>query len=155
MALPVSLRSVVDELDGLMEECTVYLNRETGELYMIRDDEAAAVEDDLLDELPDWLEDEVPKIREVVESGAWLPLPTTFDIHEWAIMDDFARSVDDPGLSDELLGALRGRGAFRYFKDTIHRHAIQQDWYEFRTAALERIAVDWLDEHGVAYVRDG
>lgn len=155
MATIVSLRRVVDELDALMDECTAYLNRQTGELYALQDEEAGAIEDDAdPEDLPEWLCDEVPKIREVLESGDWLPLPTKFDIHEWAIMDAFARSIDDSELQDELLGAIRGRGAFRYFKDTVHRHGIQDDWYGFRTAALERIAADWLDGHGISYTRD-
>jgi len=68
-------------------------------------------------------------------------------------MNDFACSIDDLDVRDELLLAIRGRGAFRYFKDSIHRLGIQQDWYDFRTAAFERIAADWLDEHGVPYTR--
>ena len=154
MALPVFLRSVVNELEALMDECTAYLNRETAELYTVRDEEAAAVEGALdPDDLPDWLLDELPTIREILESEIWLGLPTTFDIHEWSIMNDFACSIDDLDVRDELLRAIRGRGAFRYFKDSIHRLGIQQDWYDFRTAAFERIAADWLDEHGVPYTR--
>ena len=154
MAVPVSLQSVVDELEGLTDECVAYLNRQTGELCTVRDEEAAAVEGDIdPDNLPDWLEDELPKIREILEADVWLPLPTTFDIHEWSIMDDFARSIDDSAARDELLGAIHGRGAFRCFKDSIHRHKMQEDWYDFRIAALERIAAGWLDEHGVPYTR--
>ncbi|MDO9557324.1 MAG: UPF0158 family protein [Coriobacteriia bacterium] len=155
MATIVSLRQVVDELDILTDESSVYLNRQTGELYTLPDEVAGMVEDDAdPEDLAEWLGDEVPKVREILESEDWLALPTRFDIHEWAIMDDFARSIDDPELQDELLGAIRGRGAFRYFKDTIHRREIQQDWYDFKTAALAQIAADWLDGHGISYTRD-
>jgi len=154
MAEVVSLRAVVEELDALSDESTAYLNRTTGELRSYRDDEVAAVEDGELDRVPEWLEDELPKIREVLDSETWLALPTGFDIHEWAIMDTFARSVEDPELRDELAGALRGRGAFRYFKDVLHRHGVQQSWYRYRAAALTRIAAQWLDGHGVSYGRD-
>jgi hypothetical protein len=155
MATVVSLRQVVDELDILTDESCAYLNRQTGELYALTDEVAGMVEDDADPEgVPEWLSDDVPKIREILESEDWLALPTTFDIHEWAIMDGFARSIDDSDLRDELLGAIRGRGAFRYFKDTIHRHEIQQDWYDFKSAALARMAADWLDGHGISYTRD-
>lgn len=155
MATVVSLGKVVDELDAMADECAAYLNRQTGELYTLPDEVAGMVEDDAdPEDLAEWLGDEVPKVREILESEDWLALPTRFDIHEWAIMDGFARSIDDPGLQDELLGAIRGRGAFRYFKDTVHRRGIQEDWYGFRTAALERIAADWLDGHGISYTHD-
>ena len=38
----------------------------------------------------------------------WLLLPTRFDLHEWAIMDAFARALDDPDLADELLRQIHG-----------------------------------------------
>jgi len=155
MAVAVSLRRVVDELEALMDGCTAYLNRETGDLYALQDEEAGLVEDGAkLEDLPEWQRDEVPMIREVLESEDWLPLPTSFDIHEWAIMDEFARSIDDCDLRDELLDAIRGTGAFRSFRGAIHRRGIHESWYSYRTAALGQIAVDWVDEHGISYTRD-
>jgi hypothetical protein len=155
MAVAVSLRRVVDELEVLMDGCTAYLNRETGDLYTLQDEEAGLVEDGAnLEDLPEWQRDEVPMIREVLESEDWLPLPTRFDIHEWAIMDEFARSIDDSDLRDELLDAIRGAGAFRNFKDAIHRRGIHESWHSYRTTALGQIAVDWLDEHGISYTHD-
>jgi len=155
MAAMVSLREVVDELEALIDESAAYVNRETGEVYSIRDEDAGLIEDGVdPDELPEWLSDEMPRIREVLESEDWLPLPTRFDIHEWAIMDGFARSIDDADVRDELLIAIRGRGAFRCFKDAVHRRGIHEDWYRHKAAALGRMAADWLDGHGVAYVDD-
>jgi hypothetical protein len=155
MTIVVSVLAVVSELEALTEESSAYLNRETGELYSLGDEEAGAVEDAAdSDDLPEWLRDEAPKIREVLESGDWLPLPTRFDVDEWAIMDGFALSVDDPELRHELRGAIRGTGAFRHFKDTIHRLGIQESWYRFRDEALAGIAIDWLEEHGITYTRD-
>lgn len=155
MAAKVSLKLVVEELDALTDETSAYLNRETGELYALGEEVAALVEDAVDPaELPGWLVDEAPKIREVLESEDWLPLPTRFDIHEWAIMDGFARSIADADVRDELLTAIRGRGAFRWFKDAVHRHGILQDWHVHRAAALGRIAAAWLEDHGVEYATD-
>jgi Uncharacterised protein family (UPF0158) len=155
MAVVVSVHAVVEELEALTEESTAYLNRKTGALYALQDEDARLIEDggDLKD-LPEWQHDELPKIRQVLESEEWLPLPTRFDIHEWAIMDQFARSVDDAAPRDELLTAIRGAGAFRTFRNAVHRHRIHEDWYRFRTTALARIAIEWLDDHGIAYVED-
>jgi len=148
----VSLRDVVDELDALTEESVAYLNRATGATYAILDEWEVLLEDDVPpDELPDWQQDELPRIREVVGSDDWLPLPTRFDIHEWAVMDEFARSLDDPDVRDELAGAIRGRGAFRCFQDTIRRRGVLEEWRRYRMAALERIAIDWLEGHSIAY----
>jgi len=67
-------------------------------------------------------------------------------------MEQFANSVDDEEASDELLTALHGRGAFRYFKDTVRRLGIQQDWYRFRDEAFREIARDWLEAKGIPFV---
>lgn len=155
MAGVVSLRRVVDEIELLMDGCTAYLNRRTGDLFALQDEEAELVEDDAdLTDFPAWQQDEVLRIREILESEDWLPLPTTFDIHEWAIMDAFSRSMDDADLGDELQSAIRGAGAFRHFKNTIYRLGIEKSWYRYRTEALDRIAIDWLDEHQISYTRD-
>jgi len=155
MAVVVPLRKVVDEIEALMDESTAYLNRKTGELYTLHEEEALLDEDDAdLEDLPEWQRSEIPVIRDVLESEDWLPLPTKFDIHEWAIMDEFSRSMDDPELRDELQDAIRGAGAFRHFKSTIHRLGIHELWYRYRTSALERIAMDWLEEHEIAYTSD-
>ena len=155
MAVTVSLRRVVDELEAQTEGSTAFLNRETGDVYTLREEEAGLVEDGIdLDDLPDWQRDDVDGVREVLESEAWLPLPTSFDVHEWAIMDEFSRAIDDPDLRGELLNAIRGAGAFRCFRDALHRRGIHESWYSYRTAALGQIAADWLDGHGIAYARD-
>ena len=155
MAVTVSLRRVVDELEAQTDDSTAYLNRETGDPCTIRDEEACLAEGDAdLDDLPDWQRDEVAWVREVLESEDWLSLPTSFDIHEWAIMDEFSGSIDDPDLQGELHDAIRGGGAFRCFKDAIHRRGIHESWYAYRIAALDQIAADWLDGHGISYARE-
>lgn len=149
---PVSLQKVVEELEALMQGCTAYLDRRTGELYTVTDEEAALVDNEVdADDLPDWQREMLPKIREVIESEDWLELPTSFDIHEWEIMDSFSRSIEDADVRDELLNAIRGSGAFRFFRHTIHQLGIEKSWYQFKKKTLERIAADWLDENEIPY----
>lgn len=150
-----SLRKIVDELGGLPEDWTLYLDRQTGELYPLTDDETNAVEDGREEDLSDWLEDELSRIREIIDDeDRWLALPSRFDIHEWAIMDDYARGQDDADFREELSNAIHRRGAFRGFKDAVYRRGVQEDWYRFRDQAIADIVTDWLDARGVAYVRD-
>jgi hypothetical protein len=81
-------------------------------------------------------------------------LPTQWDVHEWEIMREFAESVEPERLSRDLLQALQGKGAFRYFKDTLRRYRREQSWYDYRTRALREIAVDWCKENGIDYRED-
>lgn len=153
MPSEVSLQDVVDELEALPSESTAYLNRETGEIITISDDDKELVESEVAHEedLPDWQRDWLSEIQEVLRSDDYIPLPTKFDIHEYEIMRRFCLSIEDDELREELLYAIQGSGAFRRFKDMIYRRGIKEAWYSYRKAAIEDIAIEWLTEQGIAY----
>jgi hypothetical protein len=70
-------------------------------------------------------------------------------------MQRFCDEVEDAELSNELLFQMRGSGPFQRFKHAIHRHNIADDWYRYRQAALERIAIDWLEANAIPYEING
>ncbi|MCU7815378.1 MAG: UPF0158 family protein [Candidatus Thiodiazotropha sp. (ex Lucinoma kastoroae)] len=146
---PVSLQAVADDM-------TAYINKKTGELFTVGDEEAGLIEDGDEDDsfVPDWQKEILPKVREVLESGDFVPLPDKFEIHEYSIIERFCFSIENDDLQEELLNAIGGRGAFRYFKDTIYRRGIQDDWYSYRNEALKKIAADFLEMEGIAFVDD-
>ena len=80
-------------------------------------------------------------------TGNFRKLPTQSEVHEWSIKEEFSESVESARIRADLLDAISGKGAFRYFKDTIRRYGIEKDWYAFRTEALRQIAIDWCEEH--------
>ncbi len=67
--LPFSIiKKIAEELDSFPDEWTGYLNRSTGEVYFLSDEDAALFEEDSDDDsLPQWQRDALPKIREVLE----------------------------------------------------------------------------------------
>jgi hypothetical protein len=149
---PVALKKVVQEIEALFDEgWTAHLNRRTGELYTVMPETADAVDDPDESSLEDWVREELPKVREILESSDWLALPTKFDIHEYQIMKAFSLAHADEGQREQLLEAISGRGAFRFFKSLVHRWGIQQQWYDYRNREIERIIADWLDAQGIAY----
>lgn len=120
MPLPVSLHDVVQEMDTLNDEWQAYIHRKTGELFTITGEDDEAV---------------VPaEVLEAIESGSedYLALPSEFDLDEYAIMERFVESIEDDTAAEGLAVAIQGKGAFRRFKDTLHRHGIQDRWYAFR-----------------------
>lgn len=153
---PVSLRSVVNEMDVMSDEMTAYINKKTGELSTVSEEEASIVEAGNEDDefIPEWQKETLSKVREVLESDDFVVLPDQFEIHEYSIMERFCRSLPDEELQDELLQAIRGSGAFRRFKDAMHRKGIQDEWYRFRDEALKEIAADFLESEGIAYLDD-
>jgi hypothetical protein len=89
-----------------------------------------------------------------LESDDYLELPSHFEIHDYAIMEDFCAAYPNEAMSEDLLDLIRGSGAFRRFKNYINRHGIEQDWYSFHDNAYKKIAIEWLEENGIAYTDD-
>ena len=75
----------------------------------------------------------------------FLSLPEKFEINEWEMMQSFAQAQEDERLAEALLNAIRGRGAFRCFKDRVYEADIADDWYRFRDDAYRRIALEWCE----------
>jgi Uncharacterised protein family (UPF0158) len=89
--------------------------------------------------------------KRIVSSDRFRKLPTRFDIHEWAIMEEFSRSIESQSLRERLLDAIHRAGAFRNFKDTLRRHRAESVWFAFRAEALRQIARDWCEENQIAW----
>ena len=74
------------------------------------------------------------------------------DLSDYGALEEFVDSLPDDPLREQLAQAIRGKGAFRRFKDIVFgggnvelRH--RWDWFETRRKR-ERI-VDWLRAHNI------
>ena len=74
------------------------------------------------------------------------PLPSAV---WYADMADFAEGITDDAAGRRLGRALRGRGAFRRFKDELFQEYpdLVPAWRVFSDARAKRRAVEWLLEH--------
>ena len=129
MATHVKLNDIIEGLEFESDERNSFLDRRTGEVVSISDEEMQAAEDDEpIEDFPDWQQDFVRIAKEIVdETGNYIALPTKFDIDEYSIMEKFCLSLDDSEMSDDLYSAIKGSGAFRRFKDAIHEYDIADD----------------------------
>jgi hypothetical protein len=76
------------------------------------------------------------------------PLPS----HVWyQDMADFAEGVSDESVGRRLGRAIRGRGAFRRFKDELYEEhsELVPAWHAFRDLRAKRRAVQWLLDQGL------
>ena len=152
MAVTIKLKDIIEGMEFQTDEGSSHLNTTTGEVVYITDEEVRAAEDETpLDQFPAWQHEAIRVAKDFLESGDYLPLPTKFDIHEYRIMERFCSSVDDDEMRDGLFNAIRGRGAFRYFKDKIHEYGIADEWYKYRDDELREIAIAWCEENGIPY----
>lgn len=152
MAVQVKLKDIIAGLEFQADEWFSYLNTATGEVVSVTTEELRAAEEDApLEDFPEWQHDAIRIARDIVETEHYLPLPDRFAINEYHIMERFCLSVDDNDLRDDLCDAIRGRGAFRRFKDRIQAYEIAEAWYRYRDAALREIAVAWCEAHDIPY----
>ena len=154
MALTVQLKDIVEALEMQFDEASSFLDLDTGKVETVSKDllsEAEESGDDEELDLPDWQMPEWEIATRIVSTDRFKSLPTKYDVHEWEIMRDFADSVESGKISEELLRAIHGAGAFRYFKDTLRRRGIEKKWFEFREEALKTIAREWCEEEGIAW----
>jgi hypothetical protein len=156
MGVIVDLAKVIEALEN-PEEWECFLDRNTGDVIAITEDDAPYIEgfgDSEADEedfanLPQWQRDSILSVRRALESADLIPLPDKFDFHEWDVMRRFAISQPEPARGD-LLDAIQGRGSFRLFRRTLEILDLRDQWFQFRNDALRRFALDWLNENGLA-----
>lgn len=157
MPVTVKLNDVIDAVDNAMEEQSQYVDRTTGEIVPITDEEwEAAEENEPLSDYPAWQHDSILKAREVLndESERFCALPTQFDVHEYAIMEDFCLELKDSAKAKELLRLIKGKGAFGRFKNALSSFDLWDAWTDFKRNELERTAIEWLEENQIAYTKE-
>ena len=153
MTTKVKLKELVQEMDVMSDQMSVFLNRKSGEFVTLTDEELnAAEEDEPLVDYPEWQQKAIEVAADLLEHGEdYLALPSKFDIDNYGIMRSFCSSVGDKGLAEELHSAIRGRGTFRRFRDTVQRHGMLDDWNRFRDKALRDVAIEWCEGNGIGY----
>ena len=115
MSITVLLKDIIDALEMQFDESSSFLDRYTGRVETVSDDllreagESVAEEPDL----PAWQKEEWQIAKRIVLTDRFRQLPTKFDVHEWAIMQDFSSTVASDRVREDLVNAIHGAGAFR------------------------------------------
>ena len=153
MAIRVKLDDIIEGLEFQSDESSSFLNTKTGEVVLITDYAMRAAEDDEpLEEVPDWEQDLVAIAGEILaETGQYIQLPTKYDIDEYSIMEKFCMSLNNQKISDILCDLISGSGAFRRFKDAVHKYDIEDEWYKYRDNAMKEIAIECCKENNIEF----
>ena len=76
-----------------------------------------------------------PELIEDIEEGFiedYIPLPRQYDMNEYRMMEEFIYDLPAGRAQDALDAAIRGKGAFRRFKDRLYDFDLQEKWYKYR-----------------------
>lgn len=153
----LKISELVDAIDMQSDESSTYFNKENGEFLYVNDDIRFEADSDTpIEEITDWMQDIVKEYRKIDEGDDehYISVPDKFDIHEYRIMEKFCYAIETEQIADQLIQSIKGRGAFRSFRNTIHRLRLEQRWYEYRDAAFRRKAIDWCEFHKIEFIDD-
>jgi hypothetical protein len=167
----VDLDELAIALDTDFSELHQYLDLETGRIVPIMQEKAWELEeiyDEIYDEEgnrvvtledylqqrddPDW-QKEMMLEADRVEQGygtRYIRVERDDPYDDYRAMERFIDTVNDAHLREHLWSAIRGRGAFRRFKDLLARHPqVQEDWFAFKDARLRKRVTNWLEFHDI------
>ncbi len=128
-------------LEAAMEDADLthryFLNLVTGKVVALSDYDISDEDERLLEEI-DGSDDYIAVDR----------IPS-YEAYQWMV--DFVDEMVAPAAenaAEKLSIALEGKGAFRRFKDTLHRVDEQwlQAWYQWRDKQLKAAVDQWLKE---------
>lgn len=134
----LELSKAADAFDMVSDEHQVFYNIETGEFDYYTDPVYSGLDDDY----------------ERFEEDCWIAVPGQRELGEYSIMEDFIDIIADPRKNELLSVAIEGRGAFRRFKDTLHRVGMTDEWYAFKNKAYIELARAWCEDNDIEYVCD-
>ena len=156
---PIKLSELVEALEFDSSEHVTRVDLRDGCVVMVEESLLRAVAEDdqeSLKDLPGWQQAEVAVARAIVEDAGerFVDPPDKFDFHEYRHMERFVGTVENADAADQLWRAIKGKGAFRHFKDTAHRLGLLGQWFKYRDDAMKEFVMDWAKARNVPFLDD-
>jgi hypothetical protein len=142
-----------------------YLDRETGRVVMVSQETREMLEE-LYEEVYDTAGNEQKPLAEVIQehglkgnaeelfdadqveagySTRYVAIPRVESYEGYDETVEFIDTVQDSHLRELLANAIRGKGAFRRFKDVLADHFHERErWFAFQDEQTRRRIIDWL-----------
>lgn len=134
------LSEVVDALYHISTGNSIYLNLKTKEILAIND----AFSGDEKEEMYAMVE----------ENNDYLKLPEQIELDGYNRMRRFIKTLGESKYIKEFEKAIKGKGAFRRFKDLLIEHDIRDYWHEFEHNEYVDIAINLLEKNNIEYTND-
>jgi hypothetical protein len=154
-ATPASVRlnEIVDALEMQSDESSSFLDLYTGQVETVSDAllREAAESGDEEPDLPAWQKHEWEIAKRIVSTDRFQKPPTKFEVHEWAIMQDFSRLMESESIREDLLHAIHSPGHSGMSRPPFGGMASNQPGFAFRTEALRQIALSWCEENQIVW----
>jgi hypothetical protein len=128
--MSVKIKDLIDEMDMGIDDCRKYLDKESGIISTVSTEDLSiaeeAEEDDDFSQYPDWQRASILEALDIIENwDKYVELPDKWEINEYNIMERFCGTLDNEKMSGALYNSIRGKGAFRRFKDALQRYVLR------------------------------
>lgn len=156
---PIKLSELADMLEFDSPDFTMRVDLKEGRVVTVEESLLQAIEEgdeESLTSVPEWEKEMVQTAREMAADPGerFVGGPSKFDFHEYRHMERFIQTVESPDAVDQLWRAIKGKGAFRYFKDTAHRLGLLKAWYRYRDEQVKQFVIEWAEARNVPYEDD-
>lgn len=130
---PVKLKDVVENLDIVDDNYKAFYSKKTGKVLVASVEDLSIAEDseegDDFAKYPEWQRESIKEAIDVIENWEdYVELPDRYEINEYGIMEDFCLSLSNERISADMCHSIRGKGAFRRFKNKIYRYGLEHEW---------------------------
>ena len=137
--MTIPLKQVIQAIEEANEVFTSFWDTKTGKTVYLADPLMTGETDDAL------------SAEMETEPERFLRFPTKYEIRQYRIMEDFIDQIPPGKAQEELAYAIRGKGAFRRFKQSVRFHGLEQRWYDYLAQAYREFAIRWCAEEGLEY----
>lgn len=156
---PTKLSELIEGIEFDSDEYAAHVDLQNGIVVRLPQSLLSAVEEsaeDVLDRTADWEPEEVEIARAIVEDSGerFVAAPDMFGFHEYRHMERFIGTVESAEATEQLWRAIKGKGAYRCFKDTASRLGLLEQWFRHREAALKEFVLAWAEAKNVPYEDD-
>ena len=139
--MTIPLNQVIQAIEEASEVFTSFWDTKTGKTVYLADP--------LMTDLTE--EDKALAAEMENTPERFLRFPTKDEIHQYRMMENFIDRLSSGKVQEELAYAIRGKGAFRRFKQSVRFHGLEQCWYDYLAEAYRELAIRWCAEEGLEY----
>jgi hypothetical protein len=137
----------------------VRFDRQSGQLVVVERSMVSAFEEGESlspDDFPAWQKQMIEQAKAIAEDSGerFIRAPEKFDFHEYRYMEKFIGTLNDESDADQLWRAIKGKGAFRHFKNTADSLGLLQEWFRYRDDALKEFVIRWAVTKNIALEDD-
>ena len=134
--MTIPLKQIIQAIEEASEVFTSFWDTKTGKTVYLADS--------LMKDLTE--EDKALAAEMENTPERFLRFPTKDEIHQYRIMEDFIDRLSSGKVQEELAYAIREKGAFRRFKQSVRYHGLEQRWYDYLAEAYRELAICWCAE---------